>query len=553
MFNIFNNLSTLYNSYKKKPQDLYSGPISSVYKSPVTNGAPRSQMVGGRSVSTTGSTKAPQSYPMPSVNRTTPPPSTPPPTVKPPVAQPTAQQTYEQKYNNYLAQSQARKEQLAQQNEAEAKMKAQEEYDANKTSLTASKGNLDTMMSGFRQRAATGQARLDTQAQQNRDRTNVTAGENQRQLAIDRRDARNDNEKRYAALGTIDSMGTGSFQSANENTESDFLSLTAKNKQATQTAIQDIDNKLFDAKASSEERIATEESKYNDAILEIEKLLAGNETGKAQAIRAASQLLAQKKAEIQDEYEGLRITSEKERYDLQAKLEAAAMDDQKLREIFKGASPEFLTTGQPKTAQDQFIIFKYPKEAQAYQELLGGGKMSGEAAKTTSDLRSELFNRSKENNYTTVSQYIKKIDTAPDTAAGDMSMIFSYMKLLDPNSTVREGEYANAQNATSVPGQVQNAYNQALAGRRLNPTQRTQFVESAKAAAQPAIDQQKQLVDFYNTQATNAGVNPSDVSGMYDLSNSSGDGGRVRVIDIKTGQTGTIEAGEFDPNIYKKI
>lgn len=378
MFNIFNNLSTLYNSYKKKPQDLYSGPISSVYKPPVTNGAPRSQMVGGRSVSTTGSTKAPQSYPMPSVNRTTPPPSTPPPTVKPPVAQPTAQQTYEQKYNNYLAQSQARKEQLAQQNEAEAKMKAQEEYDANKTSLTASKGNLDTMMSGFRQRAATGQARLDTQAQQNRDRTNVTAGENQRQLAIDRRDARNDNEKRYAALGTIDSMGTGSFQSANENTESDFLSLTAKNKQATQTAIQDIDNKLFDAKASSEERIATEESKYNDAILEIEKLLAGNETGKAQAIRAASQLLAQKKAEIQDEYEGLRITSEKERYDLQAKLEAAAMDDEKLKAIFAGASPDFLKTGQPKTAQDQFIIFKYPKEAEAYMKMLTDSKaMSG--------------------------------------------------------------------------------------------------------------------------------------------------------------------------------
>ena len=378
MFNIFNNLSTLYNSYKKKPQDLYSGPISSVYKPPVTSGAPRSQIVGGRSVSTTGSTKAPQSYPMPSVNRTTPPPSTPPPTVKPPVAQPTAQQTYEQKYNNYLAQSQARKEQLAQQNEAEAKMKAQEEYDANKTSLTASKGNLDTMMSGFRQRAATGQARLDTQAQQNRDRTNVTAGENQRQLAIDRRDARNDNEKRYAALGTIDSMGTGSFQSANENTESDFLSLTAKNKQATQTAIQDIDNKLFDAKASSEERIATEESKYNDAILEIEKLLAGNETGKAQAIRAASQLLAQKKAEIQDEYEGLRITSEKEKYDLQAKLEASAMDDEKLKTIFASASPDFLKTGQPKTAQDQFIIFKYPKEAEAYMKMLTDSKaMSG--------------------------------------------------------------------------------------------------------------------------------------------------------------------------------
>lgn len=356
MFNIFNNLSTLYNSYKKKPQSYLPG-------------------INAPQAAGTYSTPA-------SVQKKVPPPvipsTTPPPLVKPPgtqpVAQPTAQQTYDQKYQNYLNQSQARKEQLAQQNEAEARQKAQEEYDANKTSLTASQGNLNQMMSGFRERSAAGQARLDKQAQQNRDRANVMSGENQRQLAVDRRDARNDNEKRYAALGTVDSMGTGSFQSANENTESNFLTLTAKNKQATQYAIQDIDNKLFDAKASSEEKIATEESKYDDAILEINRLLAGNETGKAQAIRAASQLLAQKRAEIMDEYEGLRITSEKEKSDLQAKLEAATMDDQKLKAIFASASPDFLKTGQPKTAQDQFIIFKYPKEAEAYMKMLTDSK-----------------------------------------------------------------------------------------------------------------------------------------------------------------------------------
>ena len=38
----------------------------------------------------------------------------------------------------------------------------------------------------------------------------------------------------------------------------------------------------------------------------------------------------------------------------------------------------------------------------------------------------------------------------PD-AAGDMALIFSYMKMLDPNSTVREGEYATAQDAGSIP------------------------------------------------------------------------------------------------------
>src|SRR3990167_7070520 len=40
------------------------------------------------------------------------------------------------------------------------------------------------------------------------------------------------------------------------------------------------------------------------------------------------------------------------------------------------------------------------------------------------------------------------------TAAGDMSLIFGIMKMLDSNSTVREGEYATAQNAGSIPDRV---------------------------------------------------------------------------------------------------
>ena len=46
-----------------------------------------------------------------------------------------------------------------------------------------------------------------------------------------------------------------------------------------------------------------------------------------------------------------------------------------------------------------------------------------------------------------------------DSAAGDLSMIFTYMKVLDPTSVVREGEQATAQNAAGIPERTRNLYN----------------------------------------------------------------------------------------------
>ena len=65
------------------------------------------------------------------------------------------------------------------------------------------------------------------------------------------------------------------------------------------------------------------------------------------------------------------------------------------------------------------------------------------------------------------------------TAAGDISLIFAYMKMLDPNSVVREGEFATAQSAGSVPQTLWSKYNQALTGERLAPEVRNDFVNRA--------------------------------------------------------------------------
>jgi hypothetical protein len=85
------------------------------------------------------------------------------------------------------------------------------------------------------------------------------------------------------------------------------------------------------------------------------------------------------------------------------------------------------------------------------------------------------------------------------TAAGDLSLIFAYMKVLDPNSSVREGEFANAQNAAGVPERVRNLFNQWKDGQRLSDEQRNDFVLQARKLAEarqrsiePAISQARQ-------------------------------------------------------------
>ena len=67
----------------------------------------------------------------------------------------------------------------------------------------------------------------------------------------------------------------------------------------------------------------------------------------------------------------------------------------------------------------------------------------------------------------------------PD-AAGDLALIFNYMKMLDPGSTVREGEFATAQNAGGVTTSVMNMYNKLVSGERLQPAQRKMFSNRAE-------------------------------------------------------------------------
>lgn len=112
---------------------------------------------------------------------------------------------------------------------------------------------------------------------------------------------------------------------------------------------------------------------------------------------------------------------------------------------------------------------------------------------------------------------VREVAKVP-SAAGDLSMIFAYMKMLDPNSVVREQEFANAQNAAGIPERVRNAYNKALNGERLNPTQRQDFISQAKNLFSAKKQRQDSVTKRYTDIAKRNGVNPDDVVGDLNVS-----------------------------------
>jgi len=97
------------------------------------------------------------------------------------------------------------------------------------------------------------------------------------------------------------------------------------------------------------------------------------------------------------------------------------------------------------------------------------------------------------------------------SAAGDLALIFNYMKMLDPGSVVREGEFANAQNAAGVPDRIVAKYNKVISGERLAPDTRADFVNRAKELFGRQNSQTKKTRSEYERLAKSYGLEPSMV------------------------------------------
>jgi len=114
-----------------------------------------------------------------------------------------------------------------------------------------------------------------------------------------------------------------------------------------------------------------------------------------------------------------------------------------------------------------------------------------------------------------VSAYEGAVANPDNPGPADIALIFSYMKMLDPGSTVMQGEYANAANAGGVPENIITLYNNLRKGDKLSPDLRDAFLDQATAQYQSQLSSYSTTRQTYQDLARQRGLNPDEVAPDY--------------------------------------
>lgn len=105
-----------------------------------------------------------------------------------------------------------------------------------------------------------------------------------------------------------------------------------------------------------------------------------------------------------------------------------------------------------------------------------------ESGKRADKLRTE-YNKASDDTFEAYRGY-KKVEASANaknpTGADDVALVFGFMKTIDPASTVREGEFATAEQTGSIDQRIVSTYNKLINGERLGPAQRQNFLQAAQ-------------------------------------------------------------------------
>lgn len=169
-------------------------------------------------------------------------------------------------------------------------------------------------------------------------------------------------------------------------------------------------------------------------------------------------------------------------------------------------------------AKGNVEIYELPKtEKQALSEKKGQLDFDKEQQtfKTglSSDLRKEWQNHPTTKATDQLSTAYSKIKKSAEqkSAAGDMGLLYAFMKMQDPGSTVRESEFSAGQNSGSLDQKLQGVYKRLATGERLTPEQRNDFIKNSSNMYNAQIEQQERLNSQYTGLSKRQGANPKDV------------------------------------------
>jgi hypothetical protein len=136
------------------------------------------------------------------------------------------------------------------------------------------------------------------------------------------------------------------------------------------------------------------------------------------------------------------------------------------------------------------------------QRISEEARLRGEYAKRTEDLSAA------ERNFEII-----RTSAQDNSGAGDIALVTSFMKMLDPGSVVRETEFATAANAGGLLARLSTIAQRVESGQFLTPAQRADFQRLANQYLQAAQEQEGRVQGSYQRIVDNYGLDPVNVFG----------------------------------------
>jgi hypothetical protein len=141
---------------------------------------------------------------------------------------------------------------------------------------------------------------------------------------------------------------------------------------------------------------------------------------------------------------------------------------------------------------------------------------------------------------------------------GDISIVFTFMKSLDPNSVVRESEFQVAARAGGLPEQLVNEYTKITEGSFLTDDMKQKFLSSARQAASSYVESANNERQRYVDQGARFGISEEYSGGKPYFLKAKTYASEEEA--IKAGQAGALKPGQqffiykngrFQPNILE--
>lgn len=148
-------------------------------------------------------------------------------------------------------------------------------------------------------------------------------------------------------------------------------------------------------------------------------------------------------------------------------------------------------------------------QAAGIEDENAGFKSKDERVKAENSLRDDYTKIAAP--FTTMRDAKNRIDNLDKSGAGDMALIFQFMKILDPTSTVREGEFATAQNAAGLPEAIRGSLNRAIGAGRLSEGAREQIISQSNKIYDAAKTQHDKNVEQFKGIAKRLSLDPKNV------------------------------------------